>query len=240
MKYFTSDLSGKKYPINEKIQLSFIRNSVLNFIKIDHPEMDDTKSISLEELDNYRQRYIEYSLKKEFEDLNTLQSEVISKIRDKDLISIDTDESYSEELSISQKVADKVATFGGSWKFIISFLVIIVVWIIFNTYGILFKAFDPFPFILLNLFLSCLAAFQAPVIMMSQNRQEEKDRKRSKDDYKVNLKSELELQILQEKIDHLILIQQQKLFEIQNIQIDMLKEISDDLSILKTAIKEKK
>jgi len=233
MRYFTSDISGKKFPVNEKIQLTVVRTNVLEFIKRDHPDMDETKSISIGELDEYRQRYIEQSLKNEFDDLNSLQKEVIDKIKDKEYISEDTDESFLEGLTFGQKIADKVATFGGSWKFIISFFTIIIVWISLNTYLVLFKTFDPYPFILLNLFLSCLAAFQAPIIMMSQNRQEEKDRKRSQEDYKVNLKSELEIQMLQEKVDHLLLIQQQKLFEIQNIQIEMLKEISSDVSELK-------
>lgn len=234
MKYFTSDISGKKYPDNEKIQLLLVKNNILDFIKIDHPEIDESKSISLEELDEYRQKYIEYTLKNEFKDLSTLESEVIEKIKNHDLISNDLEDSYSKSTTFGQKIADKVASFGGSWKFIISFFVFIALWVILNSVALLFKSFDPYPFILLNLFLSCLAAFQAPVIMMSQNRQEDKDRQRAKEDYKVNLKSELEIQILQEKVDHLILVQQQKLFEIQNIQIDMLKEITADITDLKS------
>lgn len=96
---------------------------------------------------------------------------------------------------------------------------------VINIFWLLGKGFDPYPFILLNLILSCLAAFQAPVIMMSQNRQEEKDRERAKNDYMVNLKSELEIRILHEKLDHLIVVQQEKLMEIQQIQIDMLNDI---------------
>lgn len=238
MKYFTSDISGKKYPENEKIQLMLVRINILDFIKAEHPGIDETKYISLEELDEYRQRYIEASLKNEFTNLSSLEKEVIEKIKNNDIISA-YQEDYNDHLTIGQKIADKVASFGGSWKFIISFLVFIIFWIIFNTIAIFFKIFDPYPFILLNLFLSCLAAFQAPVIMMSQNRQEFKDRQRAKEDYKVNLKSEMEIQILHEKIDHLLLVQQQKLFEIQNIQIDMLKEITDDIAELKSNQKQK-
>ena len=233
MKYFTSDISGKKYPEDKKVQLSFVRNSIFDFIKADHPEITENMYISLDELGEYRQKYIEYSLKNEFDQLTSLEKEVINKIKDNDLISSNLAETYNDNLSFGQKIADKVATFGGSWKFIISFFVIIILWIGLNSVALLFKSFDPYPFILLNLFLSCLAAFQAPVIMMSQNRQEEKDRTRAKEDYKVNLKSELEIQILHEKIDHLILNQQQKLFEIQHIQVEMLKEITADISTIK-------
>jgi len=233
MKYFTSDISGKKYPENEKIQLALIRINILDFIKEKYPEIDEAKYISLEELDEYRQKYIEASLKNEFSNLSSLEEEVIEKIKNNDIIST-YQEDYNDHLTAGQRIADKVASFGGSWKFIISFFIFIILWIIFNTIAIFFKSFDPYPFILLNLFLSCLAAFQAPVIMMSQNRQEFKDRQRAKEDYKVNLKSELEIQILHEKIDHLLMVQQQKLFEIQNIQIDMLKEITDDITKLKS------
>ncbi|MCB0445112.1 MAG: DUF1003 domain-containing protein, partial [Gelidibacter sp.] len=127
--------------------------------------------------------------------------------------------------TLGQRVADKVATFGGSWTFIISFGVFLILWISLNVVWLANKGFDPFPFILLNLILSCIAAMQAPVIMMSQNRQEEKDRERSKQDYMVNLKSELEIRMLHEKIDHLIIHQQNELLNIQQIQVEMIEDI---------------
>lgn len=235
MRYFKSDISGKRYPESEKVRLSSVKNSILDFIKLESPSVDESKAISIQELDEYRLKYIEYSLKNEIDDLSSLENEVIDKIKNNEFISADPDAGYREKLTIGQKVADKVASFGGSWKFIISFFVIIALWISLNTFALIVKVFDPYPFILLNLFLSCLAAFQAPIIMMSQNRQEEKDRNRAKEDYKVNLKSEVEIRILQDKLDHLILIQQQKLFEMQDIQIEMLKEITADISILKNA-----
>ena len=105
----------------------------------------------------------------------------------------------------------------------------LVLWILVNVFVLVAKPFDPFPFILLNLILSCIAAMQAPIIMMSQNRQEEKDRERAKRDYKVNLKSELEIRMLHEKVDHLIMHQQQELLEIQNIQMEMLNDILSNL-----------
>ena len=130
-----------------------------------------------------------------------------------------------DSITFGQRLADKVASFGGSWTFIISFGIFITIWILFNIFFLQSKSFDPFPFILLNLILSCIAALQAPVIMMSKNRQEEKDRERSKKDYMINLKSELEIRILHEKIDHLMMHQQQDLIEIQEVQIDMMNDI---------------
>jgi uncharacterized membrane protein len=128
-------------------------------------------------------------------------------------------------LTAGQRIADKVASFGGSWTFIISFGVFILIWISINIFWLVNKGFDPYPFILLNLILSCLAALQAPVIMMSQNRQEEKDRDRSKKDYMINLKSELEIRALHEKIDHFIMDQQQELLDLQKVQIEMMNDI---------------
>jgi len=112
--------------------------------------------------------------------------------------------------TFGQKVADKVAAFGGSWTFIISFFVFILLWIGVNVYFLTNTGFDPYPFILLNLILSCLASLQAPIIMMSQNRQEEKDRERAKKDYEINLKAENEIQLLQEKLDKLIELHERK------------------------------
>ncbi len=130
-----------------------------------------------------------------------------------------------ERLSPGQEISDKVARFGGSWKFIILFAVILAVWIVVNTFtGI---HFDPYPFILMNLILSCVAALQAPVIMMSQNRQEEKDRMRSENDYLINLKAEMQIRSLHQKMDLLLEDQIKTLFESQASQLAMLKELSE-------------
>jgi uncharacterized membrane protein len=142
---------------------------------------------------------------------------------DKSFVSKMSDE--TETRTFGQRIADKVADFGGSWTFIIFFLSFIVVWILSNVIFLFNKGFDPYPFILLNLILSCIAALQAPIIMMSQNRQEEKDRERAKKDYMINLKSELEIRMLHEKLDHLIMHQQQELIEIQKVQIEMMNDI---------------
>jgi uncharacterized membrane protein len=130
-----------------------------------------------------------------------------------------------EILTGGQKLSDKVARFGGSWAFIISFFLILVVWILFNTLTPKNDNFDPYPFILMNLILSCIAALQAPIIMMSQNRQEEKDRTRAENDYLINLKSELEIRALHQKIDLLLEEQIKVLFDSQAKQMEILKNI---------------
>jgi len=130
-----------------------------------------------------------------------------------------------KKLTFGQRIADHIAEFGGSWTFIISFFTFLLILMAINIWLLANKPFDPYPFILLNLILSCLAAIQAPVIMMSQNRQEQKDRKRSENDYKINLKAELEIKLLHEKIDHLMEHQNRRLFEIQAVQTDYLEDL---------------
>ena len=140
-----------------------------------------------------------------------------------------------EILTRGQKISDKVARFGGSWKFIISFGIVLTLWIIFNTIVVLRYRFDPYPFILMNLILSCIAALQAPVIMMSQNRQEEKDRMRSENDYLINLKAEMQIRSLHQKVDLLLEEQIKTLFETQERQLILLKEMNQKLDKFTTS-----
>jgi uncharacterized membrane protein len=221
---FISDISKKEFPLADKVSAKTIRNPILALIENDFPDFDKTKFLAIEELNMYREKYISNYLLVEIGELSNLEAKVINSLsEDKSLVSGVEDELGSR--TVGQKVADQVAGFGGSWKFIILFGVFIMLWIFANIYILLNKGFDPYPFILLNLILSCLAALQAPVIMMSQNRQEEKDRERAKKDYMINLKSELEIRMLHEKLDHLIMHQQEELIEIQKVQIEMMNDI---------------
>lgn len=135
-----------------------------------------------------------------------------------------------ENLNLGQKISDKVAIFGGSWKFIISFFVVLTLWITFNVFAIGVYKFDPYPFILMNLILSCIAALQAPIIMMSQNRVEEKDRKRGENDYLINLKAEMQIRSLNQKIDLLLEDQIKTLFQTQEKQFELLKQIDSKIN----------
>lgn len=178
---------------------------------------------------------------KEIDDLLQVEDKQLAKLHD-----IVKDAMLAEELIVqnllhppiemptrSQKMTDKIAKFGGSWKFIIIFSVVLFVWITFNVIALTQYIFDPYPFILMNLILSCIAAFQAPVIMMSQNRQEEKDRERSENDYLINLKAEMEIKSLHQKIDLLMEEQMKMLFDTHSKQLQILKEINVKIDNLK-------
>ena len=224
MSTFRSDLSGKEFPENEKISAKNIRQSLLHFINKTHPNFSKSCFLSIEEMNEYREKYISEFLNKKLGNLTEVEKQVIQSVSKNTMISTEVEED-EQEITFVQKLADKVAEFGGSWGFIIFFMTFLVAWILLNVFWLSNHGFDPYPFILLNLILSCIAAIQAPVIMMSQNRQEEKDRERAKKDYKINLKSELEIRELHEKIDHLIIHYQQDLLEIQKTQIDLLENI---------------
>ncbi|MFH6992633.1 DUF1003 domain-containing protein [Flavobacterium sp. FlaQc-48] len=225
---FKSSISNLSFPAKEKVSGKSIHDPILGLIVKDHPSFCDSDFIAVKELNSYRQKYISNYLSTEIGALSDLEKSVLESLKeDKSIVSIVEDE--AEVRSFGQRVADQVADFGGSWTFIISFLLFIVLWIAANVYILVNKGFDPYPFILLNLILSCIAALQAPVIMMSQNRQEEKDRNRAKKDYMINLKSELEIRMIHDKIDHLIMHQQQELIEIQKVQIEMMNDILNQI-----------
>ncbi|MRX39854.1 DUF1003 domain-containing protein [Flavobacterium sp. LC2016-23] len=225
---FKSAISNLSFPAKEKVSGKSIQNPILGLIIEEHPSFCDSDYIGIKELNAYRQKYISNYLSTEIGALSDLEKGVIESLKeDKSIVSTLEDE--GETRSFGQKIADQVADFGGSWTFIISFLLFIVIWISANVLILVNKGFDPYPFILLNLILSCIAALQAPVIMMSQNRQEEKDRTRAKKDYMINLKSELEIRMIHDKIDHLIMHQQQELIEIQKVQIEMMNDILNQI-----------
>lgn len=165
------------------------------------------------------------------EQLEKLQIIVKKSIEDEKLIIENLLNPPKEILTRGQKISDKVARFGGSWAFIISFFVVLIGWILFNTIAPNRDDFDPYPFILMNLVLSCIAALQAPIIMMSQNRVEEKDRQRSENDYMINLKAELEIRALNQKIDMLLEEQIKVLFRSQSQQLAILKSIENSIKV---------
>lgn len=180
----------------------------------------------MERLNAYRKRYLESLIKTENRELNKLEKEIVKAISTNQLLSENIETEIETELTTGQRIADKVADFGGSWTFIIFFFSFLIIWMAINIWVLAKKPFDPYPFILLNLILSCLAAIQAPIIMMSQNRKEQKDRARSENDYKVNLKAELEIRLLHEKLDHLIIHQNKRMLDIQELQMDYLEDIA--------------
>src|SRR5438093_5100214 len=201
-----------------------IRPSLLEFIKKKLPDLDSKGFICLDDLGEFRKDYIKEVLEDEIGELSALDNEVIESLQQHEILSSDISKQFERKLTFGERLSDHIASFGGSWRFIILFGAVLFGWIILNAILLLNRGFDPYPFILLNLILSCLAAIQAPIIMMSQNRAESRDRLRAENDYKVNLKAELEIRHLHETIDHLLRRQYNRLFEIQQIQIELLEE----------------
>ncbi len=218
-------ITNKEIDINLAIKCDSIRDPLVNYIQKDFPSFDHESYISIDSLNIYRKKYIESIIATENKEIDILDKAVLKAVIDDELLTDKQKPGIEDELTLGQRMADKIAEFGGSWTFIIFFFSFILVWICMNIFLLQSKVFDPYPFILLNLILSCLASIQAPIIMMSQNRKEQKDRYRGEQDYKVNLKAELEIKLLHEKMDHLILHQNKKLLEIQEIQSDYLEDI---------------
>lgn len=202
-----------------------VRPSLVEFIKRRVPGLDSKGFICLDDLGKFRKDYVKEVLEEEIGELSALDQEVIESLQQHEILSSDLSKQFERKLSFGERLSDHIAEFGGSWKFLITFGAVLLGWIAINGVLLATHAFDPYPFILLNLVLSCLAAVQAPIIMMSQNRAEARDRLRAENDYKVNLKAELEIRHLHEKLDHLLRRQYNRLFEIQQIQIELLEEI---------------
>lgn len=220
-----SSISNTEIKESEIINGYEIRAGIFNMIKKDFPDFMPESIISIEELNKYRRLYLAHLIEQEKGELQALDYNVMQAIKDNSILSENIEPEIESQLTTGQKLADRIAEFGGSWTFIIIFFIFLLLWMSTNMFILANKGFDPYPFILLNLILSCLAAIQAPIIMMSQNRQEQKDRQRAEHDYQINLKAELEIKLLSEKIDHLLVHQNKKLLEIQEVQIDYLEDL---------------
>ncbi len=218
----TCAITGREWPRRQLVNLETIRPSLAELIHRDHPDLPQDALVSR------RDRPVPVPLRGgiavgETGDISEIERRVAESLATNETLAENVEEEFDEKRTFGEIVSDHLASFGGSWMFIISFLLLLGVWIAFNlARGS--ETFDPYPFILLNLILSCIAALQAPVIMMSQKRQEAKDRLRSLNDYQVNLKAELEIRHLHEKLDHLISKQWQRLAEIQQLQLEIMQD----------------
>jgi uncharacterized membrane protein len=197
-------------------------------IRENSPGWDGIAPICFSCLNGLRADHIQLLIHAQKGGISELEKEVTETLRNQELLSSDLNEAFDRNLSFGSRLADRVAEFGGSWKFIILFSSIIIIWITINSIAYFTGHFDPYPFILLNLILSCIAALQAPIIMMSQNRQESKDRMRSENDFKTNLKAELEVRLLHSKMDELLTHHWESLMNIQKMQIEMMEKLIDD------------
>jgi uncharacterized membrane protein len=211
---------------NELVSASLVRSSIAEIILKDHPEWKTSEGfICLADLTYYRSKYVEESLAAERGELSALDQEVVESLRSQEVLSRNINQEFESRITFGERISDKMAEFGGSWSFIFMFSGVLLIWILINSVAMLWKPFDPFPFIFLNLILSCLAAIQAPIIMMSQNRHDAKDRLRSESDYQVNLKAELEIRHMNAKLDQLLTHQWERLLEIQQMQFDQMQEM---------------
>lgn len=235
MKCFITNQEFKKY---ETVQGKDLQKEIFDLINVDFPNFKIEDYISIKELNKYRRLFFANLISQEKGEMEKLDQDVMEAIRDNSILSENIKDEVEKDSTLGQRIADKVASFGGSWTFIIIFFTFLLIWMFLNFWMLHNKGFDPYPFILLNLILSCLAAIQAPIIMMSQNRQEDKDRERAEHDYKINLKAELEIKLLSEKIDHLLVHQNKKLLEIQEMQIQYLENIEQQ--VLQSKSKTKK
>jgi len=221
----TCAICGKAFAPRDMVPGGAVRDVIANEILREHPDWSPESFICRPDLNRLRARYVHSLLESERGELSSLEREVLDSLREHEFLSRNVDAEFEQTWSLGERLADRIASFGGSWAFLMSFGAFLALWILMNSLVLLWHPIDPYPFILLNLVLSCLAAIQAPIIMMSQNRQEAKDRLRSQHDYQVNLKAELEIRHLHEKIDHLLSHQWERLAQIQEIQLELLSEI---------------
>lgn len=219
-------ISGVPLSPKDAVPCRALRPSLLSFIRHQHPTVGDDDIIDGRLLPSLKAAYVEEALSEEIGEITTLERGVIESLRQHEILSTNPDDEEANAVrTTGERAADQIATFGGSWTFILSFFGFLFVWIAVNTTWWTTSPEDPYPFILLNLILSCTAAVQAPIIMMSQHRQEFRDRRRAEQDYQINLKAELEIRHLHEKLDHLLHHHSERLLEIQQIQTEMLREL---------------
>jgi uncharacterized membrane protein len=218
-------ICGQIKDLDEVWPGELVREGIIASIKKKYPQWDDHGYICSTDLNHFRGKYVEDVLEEETGQITALHEEVLESLKEHEILSRNINLEFEQELTFWERMSDRLATVGGSWRFILGFAAVLVIWVAINSVALLRQPFDPFPYILLNLVLSCLAAIQAPVIMMSQNRQDAKDRMRSEHDYQLNLKAELEVRHLNEKMDLLLTSQWRRLLEIQRIQMEVLEEL---------------
>jgi uncharacterized membrane protein len=222
----TCQICKKRKKLSEVMPAELVREPLVEVIRKTHPDWSSRGFICLSDLDKFRTAYVKGVLETEKGELSTLEEEVMRSLKEQELLSKNINIEFDQKLTLGQRLSDKLSDYAGSWGFILTFVGVLILWIVINTVLLVWRHFDPYPFILLNLVLSCLAAIQAPVILMSQNRQESRDRLRAEHDYLVNLKAELEIRHLHEKVDHLLRNQWQRLLEIQEIQTELMEELA--------------
>lgn len=222
---FTCSACHRERPSSERLRLDAIRAELFRFITQRHPDAAAPGALLCRSCrDTERLALVTARLEEERGQLTAVEADVARRAAMHATVAEDLEREFSRNLTLGQRAADSVARVGGSWGFVLGGLAMLLGWVLLNSGWLGARAFDPFPFILLNLVLSCVAALQAPIIMMSQNRQALRDRRQADQDYRVNLKAELEVATLHEKLDHLMHMQWERLLELQQLQLELLTE----------------
>jgi uncharacterized membrane protein len=205
-----------------------VQANVEAVIRKHKPDWSAEGSICTACLNHFRSEFVREEMEKERGDLSEIEREVLESMHRQETVVEDLNRAFDESLSFGDRLADRVASVGGSWGFVSAFAGFLLVWVVVNTVILMSGAFDPYPFILLNLFLSTIAALQAPVIMMSQNRSAARDRQQAENDFRTNLKAELEIRAIGEKLDQLLHNHWSRLMEIQQMQMEMIQDMRSE------------
>jgi len=216
---------GQSQNLHDLTPAELVREPIARLIRTDCAGWTPQSWICHADLHRYTARLVGQMLEEERGEISRLDQDVLNSLRENELVATNLNAEIAEQKTYAEIMADRIATFGGSWRFVLVFTAVMIVWVAINSLAFFGARFDPYPFILLNLVLSCIAALQAPIIMMSQNRQEKRDRLRAEQDYKVNLKAELEVRLLMTQLEQLRNHQWRRLLEIQSIQTDLMEEI---------------
>jgi uncharacterized membrane protein len=211
---------------NEVVPAESIHESIGEVIRKEYPSWSGKGYVCNADLNRFRAHYVRAILTKEKDELSSLEENIAQSMKEHEHTAKNINIEFDSQLSFGDRVSDRIADFAGSWTFITIFACIFFGWIAMNTIILVTRPYDPYPYILLNLVLSALAAIQAPVIIMSQNRQEERDRMNAEHDYVVNLNAELEIHQLHRKIDHLLVNQGERMLEIQTIQMELMEDLA--------------
>jgi uncharacterized membrane protein len=223
---YPCQVCGEKKKKTQVVPAGLVPGPIAEVIKKEYPAWSADGHICTADLNRFRADYVGKVLQKERGDLALLEENVKNSMKEHELLLKNTNIEFDRQLSVGERLADRLADFAGSWTFIAVFAVLFFAWVFMNSLILVYRPFDPYPFILLNLLLSALAAIQAPIIIMSQNRQEARDRLHAERDYEVNIHTEVELHQLHKKIDHLLTSQGLRLLEIQAIQLELIEELA--------------
>jgi uncharacterized membrane protein len=222
---FLCQICSESKKHDEIVPAQSVPDPIAELIRKKYPTWSSEGYICRTDLNRFRAQSVGMVLENEKSELAVLEEAVNQTMKDHDHLAKNINVEFDRQLSFGERLSDRIADFAGSWTFIISFTGVMFLWIISNTFIIVARPFDPYPYILLNLVLSAVAAIQAPFIIMSQNRQESRDRLNAEHDYRVNLHAEMEIHQLHKKIDHLLFIQGQRLLEIQKIQVELMENL---------------